>query len=87
MNGHKTIVAMLAVVAVLLAVNIVQGPRAAEAQEVSDGEPYVVKWLANGSFSYLRVWSDGQVDRWRRPDEQGNCEFEFLGVEWPAVIT
>ncbi len=29
-NGHKTITAMLAVVAVLLAVNIVQGPRAEE---------------------------------------------------------
>ena len=39
-NGHKTIVAMLAVVAVLLAVNIVQGPRAAEAEGVQrDGEP------------------------------------------------
>ena len=34
-NGHKTITAMLAVVAVLLLVNIVQGPRAASRPPLS----------------------------------------------------
>ena len=69
-NGHRAIVAMLAVVAALLVVNIVQGPRAAEAQEVGrDGGPYVVDSLMSGWERYYRVWSDGRVDLLERPGE------------------
>lgn len=65
-TGHKTVAAMLALVAVLLGVNIVQGPRAAEAQGAKgNGDPYVVKYLTPSRYQYIRVWSDGQVDMWQ----------------------
>ena len=80
-NAPRMIVAMLAVVAVLLVVSIVQGPRAAEAQVVAgDGEPYVVKWLTYGSLNYIRVWSDGQVDQFGLIRSDIPCEWVFAGV-------
>ena len=91
-KGQRAIVAMLAAVAVLLVVNIMQGPRAAEAgkatdvideilaafdaPKLGDGEPYVVTYLPNGTASFLRVWSDAQIDMWVKPNGP-NCDFEF----------
>ena len=90
-NGHKTIVAMLAVVAVLLAVNIVTEPRTAEAQVTSEGEPYIVKLLPRSHNIYFRVWSDGRVDHLEPGAEE--CEFRLTPgqsygpVEHPFPVT
>ena len=57
MNEHKTIIALLATIAVLLTLNLVKGERRAEAgvQRAAEsdaqpgrGEPYVVTWLGSG---------------------------------------
>ncbi len=91
MNNRRTIVALLATIAVLLALNLVKGERRAEAgvQRAAEsdvrpggGEPYVVTWLGAGTADYYRVWSDRRVDEWT---STGSCRFEFLRVIAPAV--
>ena len=88
MNNRRTIVALLATIAVLLALNLVKGERRAEAgvqraaeldAQPGGGDPYVVKYLPYGDRAFQRVWSDGQVDRWERPFG-GNCDFTFETV-------
>lgn len=87
MNERKATVALLSVIAVLLALNlVVKGTGEVEAQvRGADGEPYVVKWLPHAARHYVRVWSDGQMDYFGRPNG-GDCEtWGFAGVLAPAV--
>ena len=73
MNEHKTIIALLATIAVLLTLNLVKGERRAEAgvQGVAEsdvqpggGQPYVVNvTMWQNERVFFRFWSDGQVDR------------------------
>ena len=87
MNNRRTIVALLATIAVLLALNLVKGERRAEAGvqgaaeldvQPGGGEPYVVTYLLHSNSEYYRVWSDGQVDIWE--SAFGTCDFVFNGV-------
>ena len=63
-TGHRTIVALLTVVALLLALNLIAttSPAADNASATGPPDPYVVKNLPWSRSLYLRVWSDGRVD-------------------------
>ena len=78
-TGQRVIVALLAIVAVLLAIDLgPTGSGSAEAQNVGGGDPYVVVRLPNDATRYYRVWSDGQIDYWQKGAE--GCDFSFVRV-------
>lgn len=89
-SGHKTIVAMLAVVVVLLAVNIVQGPRAAEAvgaeaSGAKGGEGPRFVSAVGQSDTVWRLWSDGQINEWIF-DRDGCDELFMQGIVALPVV-
>ena len=59
-RGQRTIASLLALIAVLLALNLMKG--SATAAEGQEGPPTIVKLLLLNGASYVRVWSDGRVD-------------------------
>ncbi len=63
-NGQRTITALLAVIAELLAANLAtSNERPAEAAAPDrDGNPYIVKFLLLDQTHIYRAWSDGQAD-------------------------
>ena len=93
MNNRRAIVALLATIAVLLALNLVKGEGRAEAGvqgaveldvQPGGGEPYIVKWLSSGSTAYMRVWTDGQIDYTTRLDRR-SCDWVFQAVLFGPV--
>ena len=86
MNNRRTIVALLATIAVLLALNLVRGERRAEASgengSVGSGDPYVVKYHVGSRLRVFRIWSDGQIDLFRGKGLEA-CDFEFIAVVAP----
>ena len=85
MNSRRTIVALLATIAVLLTLNLVKGERRAEALgangSVGSGDPYVAKYHVRSPTEYFRIWSDGQIDVLSRPVE--GCAFTLDRVLVP----
>ena len=89
-KGHRTIVALLAVVAVLLGLNLIVGgstPAAAQAQGMGP-PPQAVAMLVRqedfvGTVLY-RLWSDGMVERNQAiPVGKGCVTQEWCG--WQVV--
>ena len=87
MSNRRKIVALLATIAVLLTLNLVQGERRAEAGvqgevemdvQSGGGDPYIVKRLARHFHQYVRLWSDGQVDYMQKT--KGGCDFQLAEV-------
>ncbi len=68
MNERRMIVVLLTVIAVVLTLNLMTGPRTAVAQyESGPGEPTVVAGAMTDTshtkrFRFARFWSDGRVD-------------------------
>lgn len=98
MNECKAIAALLTVIAVLLALDlVVKGSRSAEARhDAGDarpempaigGDPYIVKILPERYDIYWRVWSDGRVDRMFAPI---GCDFvldrSYGPVDYPHRV-
>ena len=89
--GHRTIVAILTVIAVLLALNLIAttSPAAnnendAPANANGPTDPYIVKLLPSSHTTYHRFWSDGRHDKLHRTD--GNCDYtiEIAGSHGPV---
>ena len=84
MNNQRTVAGLLAVIAVLLALNLVLGntPQA-EAQVSTGGNPYIVKLLPVYGSLYVRVWSDGRVDK-MVSEGATPCDYEVIGSHGPV---
>ena len=90
MKRPNTTTVLLAVVAVLLALNLIAttSPAADNDANASPPAPYIVKLLPRSSLEYVRVWSDGRADTINRSD--GTCDYEvssaFGPVEHPFPV-
>ena len=85
-TGHRTVPGLLAIIAALLALNlIVKGtPQAwAGSPAGQSGEPYIVKLLPVTRLQHLRVWPDGRVDNMTRT--AGNCDYGIEGTNSSPV--
>ena len=79
-TGHRTIVALLTVIAVLLALNLIATSAPAANNETTASAtgppvPTIVKLLPLNPTHYFRVWSDGRVDALNGP----SCDFVTVG--------
>ena len=86
---HRTITALLAVIAVLLGLNLtVRWPREVQAMgPAGDADPYIVRafpvYASPPGIHVIRVWSDGQIDFMEFLDS-ATCEHQTFAIWGPA---